>query len=70
MTGQDSATSALKEEGGGGLSLSGGFSGMINHLTFGLFKNSSTEKEDNKPAAATESIPSSPAKLLSNEKQD
>jgi len=50
--------------------MSGGLSGMINHLTFGLFKNSSTEKEDNKPAAATESIPSSPAKLLSNEKQD
>lgn len=50
--------------------MSGGLSGMINHLTFGLFKNSYTEKEDNKPAAATESIPSSPAKLLSNEKQD
>ena len=32
----------------GGLTMGSGFSGMLNHLTFGLFKNASTEKEERK----------------------
>ena len=29
-----------------------GFSGMLNHLTFGLFKNASAEKAERKPLDA------------------
>ena len=37
-----------------------GFSGMLNQLTFGLFKNSATEKGDDNKSAANEELTSNP----------